>query len=343
MNKTKLAVCMKDLEYQKRFVNCFINHYKHQYELHVFTNLEQLLRVDSAEYAVIITGEYTTDEIADFVERGEILLNLTENLLETRDASKTNLVYTEKYQEVYKIADVVERLVTETGAGQGVKYRDVACECIGIYSLTQEMYQIPFAALLGELHGGNQKVLVLDLQTHSGFSAMAEGMTSMGLEDLLSAVISGNYSRGRILECIRHEASWDYIGPVQNSQCLVEGTKTDYDVLLKLLVEEIGYQKIIINFGTAYMGQLEMMEQCQQVYFLSSKDAAGSWRETAFLEELARQEKEVLLQKIRKIEIPLSTYREAEWKPLVEKWNWGYIGELLRQGMEKERHYGTVM
>ena len=128
MNKTKLAVCMKDLEYQKRFVNCFINHYKHQYELHVFTNLEQLLRVDSAEYAVIITGEYTTDEIADFVERGEILLNLTENLLETRDASKTNLVYTEKYQEVYKIADVIERLVTETGAGQGVKYRDVACE-----------------------------------------------------------------------------------------------------------------------------------------------------------------------------------------------------------------------
>ena len=76
MNKTKLAICMKDLEYQKRFVNCFMNHYKHQYELHVFTNLEQLSSVDSLEYAVIITGEYTTDELAVFVEKGEIILRL---------------------------------------------------------------------------------------------------------------------------------------------------------------------------------------------------------------------------------------------------------------------------
>lgn len=343
MNKIKLAICMKDLEYQKRFVNCFMNHYKHQYELHVFTNLEQLSSVDSLEYAVIITGEYTTDEIADFVERGEIILNLTENLLEAGEASEKNLLYIEKYQEVYKIADAIERLVAETGTGLGARYQDTACECIGIYSLTQEMYQIPFAALLGELHGCKQKVLVLDLQSYSGYGKLEEGMTSMGLEDLLSAVITGNHSRGRILGCIRHEANWDYIGPVQNNQCLVEGTKALYDVLLKLLVEEIGYQKIIINFGTAYMGQLEMMEQCQQLYFLSAKDVAGRWREEVFFEELSRQEKDIILQKMKKIEIPQSPYLDVNWKPLVEKWNWGYIGELLRQGIEREMCHGTAV
>lgn len=341
MNKTKLAICMKDLEYQKRFVNCFMNHYKHQYELHVFTETEQLLSMDSLEYAVIITGEYTTDEIADFVERGAILLNLTENLPESEAVSEKNLVYTEKYQEVYKIADMIERLVEQTG--QGIRCLETPCEYIGIYSLSQVSYQTPFAALLGELYGSKQKVLVLDLQAYSGLGTMEEGMTSMGLEDLLSAVTTGNHSRNRILESIRHEANWDYIGPVQNNQCLVEGSKALYDVMLKLLTEEIGYQKIIINFGTAYMGQLEMMEQCQQVYFLSGKTFAESWREKAFWEELTRQEKDALLQKIRKIEIPSSPCLEADWKPLVEKWNWGYVGELLRQGMEKEISYGTAV
>ena len=334
---------MRDLEYQKRFVNCFMNHYKHQYELHVFTKLEQLQSVDSSEYAVIITGEYTTEELVDFVERGEILLNLTENLTQLSDIPQKNFVCTEKYQEVYKIADVVERLVASTESGHRFRYSETEMECIGIYSLSQQIYQTPFAALLGELYGAKQKVLILDLQGYSGFMKMEEGMLSMGLEDLLSAVITGNHSRSRLLECIRHEVNWDYVGPVQNNQCLVEGTKELYDALLKLLVEEFGYQKIIINFGTAYMGQLEMMEQCKQVYFLSAKQVSGSWREAAFWGELSRQEKEVLLQKIRKIEIPENSFRELEWKSLVEKWNWGYIGELLRQEIEREKDHGTVV
>mgnify|MGYP002734847886 CR=1 FL=1 len=70
MNKTKIAICMKDLEYQMRFVNCIMNHYNHQYELHVFTNPEQLLEAKPKEYTVIITGEYNTDEMAEFVEKG---------------------------------------------------------------------------------------------------------------------------------------------------------------------------------------------------------------------------------------------------------------------------------
>ena len=171
MKKTKLAICMKDLEYQKRFVNCFMNHYKHQYELHVFTNLEQLSSVDSLEYAVIITGEYNTNEIADFVERGKILLILAENLSETEDNQEKDFVYTEKYQEVYKIADVIERLVAESGYACAVRYPDTSCEYMGIYSLTQEQYQIPFAVLLGELYGTKQKVLILDLQSYSGIGS----------------------------------------------------------------------------------------------------------------------------------------------------------------------------
>ncbi len=343
MNKMKLAICMKDLEYQTRFVNCFMNHYKHQYELHVFTNLEQLKIANPLEYAVIITGEYITEEMADFVERGEIILNLTEDVVEKEQALVENMIYTEKYQEVYKIAEIVERLVADKVQTQGIAYTKAEYESVGVFSLTQEMYQVPFAALLGKIYGEKQKVLLLDLQNYSGLKGMEIETASMGLEDLLSVATTGKYSKGRILECIRHEQNYDYVYPVQNNQCLAEGTKELYEALMEILVQELGYQKIIINFGSSFSGQLEMMEQSQDFYLLCGKEAAGGWREEAFYQELRRQEKDGFLQRMQKIEIPQVANRETTWVALVEKWSWGHIGELLRHRLEKEKIYGAAM
>ena len=343
MNKTKLAICMKDLEYQTRFVSCFMNHYNHQYELHVFTSIEEMEESHLTGYAVIITGEYSTEEMAFFVERGEIILNLQEDFGNENDETNEKLVQTEKYQEVYKIAEYIERLVADKMPGKGNGQPRTGCEMIGVYSLTQEMYQAPFAALVGKIYGEQQKVLVLDLQSYSGLSDMEVGMTSMGLEDLLSVALTGNYSKSRMLECIRHESNWDYICSTQNSQCLAEGTKELYEALIDMLVQELKYEVIIINFGTMFMGQLDMMELCQRIYLLNGKAGEGSWREKIFEDELLRQEKALLKQTMQKVEIPQNSKRESTWRPLVEQWTWGQLGELLRQGRKKENSYGAIM
>ena len=340
MKKPKLAICMKDLEYQARFVNCFMNHYKNRYELHVFTHLDQLKEANPMEYAVVITGEYTIEDMMDFVERGEVILNLTEDFVEKEDALVENFVCTEKYQEVYKIAERIERLAADNIHAQDTVFGK-PYEKIGIYSLTKEAYQTPFAALLGKLYGEQQKVLVLDLQNYSGLGE--QEAFSMGLEDLLSAVTTGNYSKSRILECIRHEADWDYVCPVQNNQCLAEGSKELYDALIELLVQEFGYQKMIINFGSAFLGQLDMMEECKRLYLLCGKEPDGCWREEVFSRELSHFERETLLQKLQKIEIPQISSREMTWRALAEKWNWGHMGAYLRSTLEKEVPRGTAM
>ena len=329
---------MKDLEYQARFVNCFMNHYKNMYELHVFTHLDQLKEENPLVYAIIITGEYTLEDMMNFVERGEIILNLTEDFVEKKDALVENFICTEKYQEVYKIAELVELLVVDKIRGQDSSF-EKSYEIVGVFSLTQEAYQTPFAALLGKAYGEQQKVFVLDLQTYSGFRE--EDASSMGLEDLLSAVTTGNHSKSRILECIRHESDWDYVCPVQNNQCLAEGSKDLYDALIALLVQELGYQKIIINFGSAFLGQLDMMEQSQRIYWLCGKEPG--WREEAFSQELARLERGLLLQKLQKIEIPQISNREMSWRALLEKWNWGYIGEYLRGTLDQEVPRGAAV
>ena len=342
MNKTKLAICMTDLEYQERFVSCFMNHYNHQYELHVFTSPLQMEESSLMEYAVIITGEYTTDELAIFVERGEILLRLEENF-EKVDEIESKIFCTEKYQEVYKIVELIERLVADKTSKKGKRLQNRKYEMIGIYSLTQEMYQAPFAALLGKIYGEQQKVLVLDLQNYSGLTEIECEMGSMGLEDLLSVAQTGNYSKSRVLECIRHESNWDYICAVQNQQCLAEGSKELYEAMIEILVQELKYEVVVINFGTMFMGQLDMMEMCEYIYQLNAKTTEGGWREIVFERELNRQGKVNLLQSMRKVEISQNVSKEVTWRTLVEKWTWGQIGEMIRQAKKKEKEYGTIM
>ena len=343
MKKVKIAICMSDLEYQARFVNCFMNHYNHQYELHVFTSLEQLHNVNVTEHTVIITGEFNTDEMTKVVETGQILLVLTEDLPPNTVQAQEGILYAEKYQEVYKIAEILERLVADQLPTQTGLWGKKECAYWGVYSLTQEQFQAPFVALLGKIIGAQEKVLVLDLQQYSGLGAQEEGMNSMGLEDLLSVVTTGNYSRGRILECIQHESEWDYVQVVHNSECLAEGTGPLYESLLEMMTRELGYEKIIINFGTAFLGQLEIMESCQKIFLLNGTSGSKNWREDAFFQEIQRMDKESLELKITKIEIPGVACRGESWKILAENWSWSTMGERLRQDISKEISYAAVV
>jgi len=343
MRKIKLAICMKDQEYQVRFVNCFMNHYKHQYELHVFTGLDQLKKSKPLDYAAIITGEYSIDEMASFVERGEILLNLMENYSgENSMEDLDNFKSIEKYQEVYKIAEQLERLVADSLNGRCYIEGIDKCHKTGIFSLTQGHFQIPFAVLLARLYGECQKVLLLDLQEYSGMQER-EDVSTMGLEDLLSVATIGKYSKGRILDCVRQEPYYDYVSPVQNSQCLAEGSQELYETIMEILVSELGYERIIINFGTSFYGQLDMMEACQELYLLRGKETYANWREDCFIHELKGLEKDSILQNIKKISLPSVSNQESSWRTLVEKWSWGDLRERLEQMMEKESQHGAFV
>lgn len=342
MDKTKLAICMKDLEYQTRFVNCFMNHYKLQYELHVFTNLEQLREAKPLEYAIIITGEYSTEEMANFVERGEIIFALTESEKEDTEHLEM-LFFANKYQEVYKIEEILQRIIAERAAAPKIGRKTADCQWIGVFSLTKEEFQIPFTALLAKIYGEEKKVLVLDLQNYSGLTRMDVTIPHMGLEDLLSIANIGTYSRGRVLDCIEHESNWDFINPVKNTSCLMEGTLEHYGFILDIMEEEFGYQTIVINFGATYQGQREMMERCHSFYLLTGKDEIGTWREDAFFQELEQGKQSDWLQNIEKIEIPTVSVAEKTWRTITDKWYWSSFGEKIRQKIGKEKVHGATV
>lgn len=330
---------MKDQEYQRRFTNCLINHYRNQYEMHMYTDVEELKASNPKTYSSLIMDEYTMEGMTNFVEEGLKLLCLTEEEVVEKYAGE-HIIYTQKYQEVYKITEILQQL---TAGDIGKKDNITGLRLTGVYSFTKEVFQIPVAALLAELYGESQRVLLIDLQPFSGFTDSEIMESHMGLEDILSSTKGGNYSKRRLLACIGHASNWDYVYPVRNTECLAEGSCKDYKNILEIMEQELSYERVIINFGTAFPEWMNLLSECEDIYLLKGKEMSKSGRERVFCDEVKEKGKDTLFQNIKYLEVAGSFPSDESWQSLLEKFRYGFLGESLRQTIGQGDANGKFM
>lgn len=342
MDKTKLAICIEDEEYEARFVKCVMNHYKESYEIHVFSSINEVVQEQKREFQVIITGD--GNELREKTVENYLLFVLQECVVETNPSSKENVFYIEKYQEVYKIMEELEKVVSQRHAQKGGRAGSRQTQLIGVFSLVKESLQMPFTALLAEILGERNRVLVIDIQSFSGFATELEGdEEALGMEDLMAVATTGNYTSNRLAASIGREQKWDFIYPAKNTQCLVEADGTLYQKILEILEKERGYDQVIINFGAVFPGVVEFMTQCQQMYFLTERKEERNWREENFFRELGLQGREDFLQKILWIEEPVLLVKNRTWRQLAKSWLWSELGDKLREINWMENGNGAYM
>lgn len=339
MKKIKLAICMQDKEYQNRFTKCWMNHFKDSYEVHMFTDMEDVTQLKENKFEVFLVDENIdiSNEYADLI----VCLMEKEAVIEEK-ASYENIFRIEKYQEVYKIEQWIKNKMKELRMSNSDSGYSKKCKWIGVYSLDCEASQLPFAAMTAMEYGEKAKVLVMNLQAISGMmieeDEFVEGASCLTMEDLLVAVVTNSYTRARILGGIGHEQNWDYIYPVKNSECLIETDKEIYEKMIQILSRELEYEIIILNFGTIFSGIFDLMELCDDFYFLVTKMDSLTWREKAFREEVRRHGKLEFQQKIKRIEIPYYLMANHTWHHLAQQWRWNQIGDNLRKHMWVEKN-----
>ncbi len=336
MSKTRLAVCIGDEMYQNRFVKCLMNHYQNQFEVHIYTRLAEIQALDTQEYEVIIIGDCDKEGLESLSKREERVLYLKEEREESYTAE--HIVFVDKYQEVYKIVDNIEKMTGTTIQNvKEAKLQKKNRQVIGVFSLTQEALQLPFVVTLCGICGEKQSVLLLDLQPFSGMDSGDENsgndglQESLGMEDMMAVSTTGVYTKGRLLSGIGRQANFEYVHTIKNPECLAEASATMYETMMDMLTKELAYDCIIINFGGMFSGMLELMESCDKCYLLSSKANEGFWRETAFREALERRGKVDLFRRITRFEIPTVYSADEDWRKLAERWRWNGVGNTLRQ------------
>lgn len=340
--KTRLAVYIGDEEYQHRFVRCLINHYQSQFEVHAFTDESELQTWDMQECEVLLLGDCKKNVLENLSKSGACVLYLKDDKEELFETEQ--IVFVEKYQEVYKIVESIEK-VTGTHLQNGKKQEETEKkpQVIGVFSLMQEKLQLPFAAALSSICGEKKSVLLLDLQAFSGLSAVVEAEKEaeiLGLEDLMAAAATQVYTKGRLLAGIGKTDYFSYVHGVKNPECLAEGNIEIYNTMLNILTKELGYNCIVINFGSVFSGMLELLDSCNTCFFLVEKDKTVKWREDYFQEVMQKRGKKDFLCRVKKFEISAIYSTDIGWQQLAQKWHWNEVGDALRQMLWEKNDIG---
>lgn len=336
MNKKELAICIGDEEYQNRFTNCLINHFKNQFRISIFTSMEELEQAKKSEYDIILLGDYALEWAKVFGEDGFKVVFLGNEEL---GMISSNVFLTDKYQPVHKIVDNMFQLTgMEEKAFSEKRYQKM--ERVGVYALSNIQLQIPFSMTLSAIQREKGSVLVLDLQENSGLSELGEETVPSGLEELLALAETGVYTKGRIVSAIGHLEYCDYVYPAKNSQCITEADSAMYEKMFQILEEEMDYDKIIINFGSRFQGFFELLDRCESVYFLKQDSLLDQVRETEFFEEIRQRGYEHSMNKFVKIPLSDRGYAHLNSSQLIRLWQWGEMGDLLRREMAMESSCG---
>ena len=329
MKRVRLGLYIGDREYGERFTGCLMNHYREQLELHIYTEVNNLLEAMQGFDVVLLSD--CEGELPAL--RGEVPVIYLYDWEEDVEKQREGGIYpVDKYQEANKIVDEILkqigeeiRNVRESGSVQG------RLQLLAVYALSENEYQLPFAVTLASILSEKERVLLLDLQENSGLSQLMDCTGTAGMEELLVMAESGKYSRSRMVSCIGHLDRTDVVYPVSNTECLCEARNETYQKLFQLFSRELDYSTIVLNMGSRFAGFFELLKSCQEIYLLKSRGGLGQWREKEFFSEISKHGEEDLSQRLREIQIPLVVSPMVSCERLVEQWKWNELGDSIRR------------
>lgn len=341
MNRAKIAIYICDGEYRNRLTGYLLGHYRNQFELHIFTELSQLLEEKVRIYDVMLLGDCQTELAQIQRVRGEPIVYLSETEGETpADYNNSSVVCVmDKYAGADSIAEALRRVIGEQGVvtkGRTLRKKQI----IGVYSLTESGFQLPFAITLASFLQESRRVLFVDLQENSGFSKMNPQAGELNLEDILVMISSGKWDGMRLATGIGHIKHMDYLYPAQNSEYLCEVDASLYLKLLDALEQEMDYEVILINFGARFLGFFQVLSRCERVYLMQRRGGIGVWREQEFYDEMEKKGLSELRNCMEKVEIPLLSGPMDSCERFVEQWRWNEFGDTIRRSLEREASFG---
>lgn len=334
MKKLSVGICMEDTEYMSRFTRYLISHYSNQIEMHQYSGNEQLSVGEDKQDVYILDSDEKIDSIE--AEHGEKkagkIIKLYEDSYEKKESEYVHSV--EKYQEVDKIVDEIMRIMgDEIKEIQMTNQTEGAAKILSVYSLTENMYQLPFSATLASILSEKEKVLLIDLQENSGFSKMVNQEYDAGLEELAIMAAGTNYSPALVKECIGHLDKFDYVFPAVNTESLCEITSETYTKLIEQLCQNENYSVVILNIGTRFMGFYEFLNRSNQLFLMQKRGGIGQWREYEFVNEIMNHGLSSLVDKMIKIELPIVSSTITSCERLVEQWKWSEFGDAIRKSL----------
>lgn len=304
------------------------------WELHTYTNLEDLLREEKEVVDMLVVAESAFCREVQAMDAGCLVVLSESGLLKWEDIS-----YVDKYQE----ADVVLKLLlgfyVEIAKVQLPRLKH-NCKTVflGNYSPIRRSLQTSFALTLSQILAMEHSTLYLNFEYFAGIAELIPDMETFDLADLLYFLNSEQDKfRLRFQSMLKRKGNLDYIPPMKLGQNLLTVTEREWLALLQKLEELEEYEYIVLDLSECMQGLFEILKYCSRIYTTIREDKIAKAKLMQYEQMLALSEYEEILEKSRRLDLSHIRKIPGELEQLTK----GQLAELARD-MVKDLEKGGM-
>lgn len=313
-----LAICDTDKQYAVKLMEAFCEKKNFGFQVHAFTEVEELLRFTSQTQIeiLLVNGRIMSEKISR-LNIGKILLLSDGEVYE--EFSDYESIY--KYQSAEHMMKEIlccyaEYAVPAAGMYQGKKEFEVH----GVYSPLGRCGKSALAESLAAKFGKSKRTLLLDFQS---FSAQKEQLGNEQLWDLADIIYFLRQGKKTFLyklnSIVRSEKMFDFILPMKMPEDLRGVTLAEWTELLEKLASDSDYRVVVIDFGQEVCGLFQLLSQCTKIYTPVLPDEVSKNKMENFEWYLREENFEKVMESIQKIYLP-GNFDRINAHAFMEEW-----------------------
>lgn len=188
-----------------------------------------------------------------------------------------NEIVVDKYQSADMILSKILQVYLDEGDLSLTMRRNIGeGQMIGIYSPIHRIGKTKFALEMGKELAKRVPTLYLNLEDYAGIHSYLGKNVGQNLEDLLYYAKQENHNLGpRMSAMIRNHGELDYIHPMQVAWNIRSVSVEEWIDLFRKILNTGLYETLILDIGDSVQGLYEILQQCDLVYTLYTKERIG--------------------------------------------------------------------
>lgn len=296
----RMVLCDTEVEYAQAMMEFLKKHKNLPWELHTYTNVEDMLREEKAEMEMLVVAESAFDrKIQELHPKRTVVLN------ESGIMQWENVIYVDKYQAAEEVLKQLLGVYVEVAQVQLPRLcTNRKCVFIGNYSPVRRCMQTSFAITMSQILAQEHSTLYLNFEHYAGTAELVPDLETLDLADLLYFVNAEKEKfRMRMGAMLKHKGKLDYIPPMKSGQNLLTVTGEEWIELLQKIEELEEYEYVILDLSESMQGLFEILRLCDRVYTLTREDRIARAKLLQYEQVLALHEFDDVLDKTKQLSL----------------------------------------
>lgn len=328
MNNRLFVLCDREEEYAYLMTEFLKRHRELPWEIHTYTDREQMLKEEKEEIALLVIAESVyADEIQSLRPLKTVILN--ESGLKGQDAVRNVNKYQQAENVLRELLEVYMEITGEQQPWLNTRYKT---KFVGIYSPVRRCLQTSFALTLSQMLAEEHRTLYLNFEHYAGITELLPDVQTRDLADMLYFLTAEREKfKLRFQTMVQQKGKLDYIPPMKSGQNLLSVMPAEWMSLFQK-IEEIGeYKYVVLDLSESMQGLFDILRMCVRIFTLTKEDRIAQSKLMQYEQVLALYEYEDVLEKTCKCSIPNIKRLPTE----LEQYTKGELAAYVRTQCEK--------